>query len=154
MQREKETLALNKLKLLVPQLGPPLHALALQECNWDAERAVVLLRQFQVREFAANDCSTCKSGPVFNLARDGTRASPAITYITYMHSPCPSMQVAKAADVEVLHRERRKYEMGKVIAARKEAIATEKAAAASSSDSGSSSESSSSDDAVSSSEGE
>jgi len=47
MQTAKESRALSKLAILIPQLGPGVHALALEECGWDEERAVSLLRAFQ-----------------------------------------------------------------------------------------------------------
>lgn len=47
LRREKETNCLAKLAVLVPHIGPTVHALALEECGWDEERAVHLLRAFQ-----------------------------------------------------------------------------------------------------------
>ncbi|KAL4450751.1 hypothetical protein ABPG77_001107 [Micractinium sp. CCAP 211/92] len=47
-QKEKETRAMERLHLLLPALGPTVRAVALQECNWDEERALTMLRRFQV----------------------------------------------------------------------------------------------------------
>eukprot|EP00887_Chlorella_sp_A99_P003746 scaffold7.g3746.t1 len=47
-QKEKENKAMEKLKLLAPQLGPAVRAMALQECDWSEDKAVVMLRRFQV----------------------------------------------------------------------------------------------------------
>jgi hypothetical protein len=47
LQKEKEDRAMGKLRLLLPQLTPATHAVALQECEWDDERALQLLRRFQ-----------------------------------------------------------------------------------------------------------
>jgi hypothetical protein len=46
-QLEREQRAMSKLQLLVPQLGTAVLNLALQECNWNEEHAVVMLRRFQ-----------------------------------------------------------------------------------------------------------
>jgi hypothetical protein len=48
LQQEKEHKAAEKLQALMPQLGPSVRALALQECQWDIDRAVLLLRRFSV----------------------------------------------------------------------------------------------------------
>ncbi|PSC69161.1 RNA-binding 25 [Micractinium conductrix] len=47
-QKEKEQRAMERLHLLLPALGPTVRAIALQECNWDEERALTMLRRFQV----------------------------------------------------------------------------------------------------------
>lgn len=47
-QKEKETRAMERLHLLLPALGPTVRALALQKCYWDEERALTMLRRFQV----------------------------------------------------------------------------------------------------------
>lgn len=47
-QKEKERRAMERLHLLLPALGPTVRAVALQECNWDEERALTMLRRFQV----------------------------------------------------------------------------------------------------------
>ncbi|EFN57120.1 hypothetical protein CHLNCDRAFT_143975 [Chlorella variabilis] len=47
-QKEKEARAMERLHLLLPALGPTVRAAALQECNWDEERALTMLRRFQV----------------------------------------------------------------------------------------------------------
>ena len=46
VQQEKEAKAMEKVGALMPQIGRLVHALALEECSWDVERAVLLLRQF------------------------------------------------------------------------------------------------------------
>ena len=47
IQKEKEARALDKLLLLLPRLSSAVHAVALQECNWDEETALQMLRRFQ-----------------------------------------------------------------------------------------------------------
>ena len=47
LQKEKEAQALEKLLLLLPRLSPVTHAIALEECEWDAEKALSMLRSFQ-----------------------------------------------------------------------------------------------------------
>ncbi|PRW57929.1 RNA-binding 25 [Chlorella sorokiniana] len=47
-QKEKEARAMERLHLLLPALGPTVRAVALQQCNWDEERALTMLRRFQV----------------------------------------------------------------------------------------------------------
>ncbi|KAL4433824.1 hypothetical protein ABPG75_000265 [Micractinium tetrahymenae] len=54
-QKEKERRAMERLHLLLPALGPTVRAVALQECNWDEERALTMLRRFQVAK--ADDLS-------------------------------------------------------------------------------------------------
>lgn len=44
---EQQCLPALAAQALVPNLGQAVLALALAECGWDAERAVVLLRRFQ-----------------------------------------------------------------------------------------------------------
>ena len=39
---------MERLHLLLPALGPTVREAALQECNWDEERALTMLRRFQV----------------------------------------------------------------------------------------------------------
>ena len=46
-QTEKEHAALASLDALIPQLGKAVKVLALQECSWDVQQTVALLRQFQ-----------------------------------------------------------------------------------------------------------
>jgi hypothetical protein len=46
MQQEQEAKAMEKIGALMPQIGRLVHALALKECSWDVERAILLLRQF------------------------------------------------------------------------------------------------------------
>lgn len=48
LQKEKEERGLEKLRALAPTLGGALRATALEECQWDEERALHLLRRFQV----------------------------------------------------------------------------------------------------------
>ncbi|KAI7841757.1 hypothetical protein COHA_004623 [Chlorella ohadii] len=47
-QKEKEARAMERLHLLLPALGPTVRAVALQQCNWDEEKALTMLRRFQV----------------------------------------------------------------------------------------------------------
>ena len=47
-QKDKEARAMERLHLLLPTLGTAVRALALQQCNWDEERALTMLRRFQV----------------------------------------------------------------------------------------------------------
>lgn len=49
---------MERLHLLLPALGPTVRAVALQECNWDEERALTMLRRFQVSKlpFTAPPC--------------------------------------------------------------------------------------------------
>ena len=39
---------MERLHLLLPTLGTAVRALALQQCGWDEERALTMLRRFQV----------------------------------------------------------------------------------------------------------
>ena len=39
---------MERLHLLLPALGPTVRAVALQQCNWDEEKALTMLRRFQV----------------------------------------------------------------------------------------------------------
>ena len=48
LQKEKEAKAMEKLQVLVPNVGPAVLALALEECAHDVDHAVVMLRRFQV----------------------------------------------------------------------------------------------------------
>ncbi|KAL4513382.1 hypothetical protein Ndes2437B_g00593 [Nannochloris sp. 'desiccata'] len=50
LQKEKEERGMEKLRLLLPQLSAATHAVALQECNWEEDRALVLLRLFVARK--------------------------------------------------------------------------------------------------------
>ena len=52
-QKEKEARAMERLHLLLPALGPTVRAVALQQCNWDEEKALTMLRRFQVGSQAA-----------------------------------------------------------------------------------------------------
>lgn len=47
-QKEKEERAMSKLHQLLPHLGKATHAVALQECNWEEDRALAMLRMFAV----------------------------------------------------------------------------------------------------------
>ena len=47
-QKDKEARAMERLHLLLPTLGTAVRALALQQCGWDEERALTMLRRFQV----------------------------------------------------------------------------------------------------------
>jgi len=47
-QKEREARAMERLHLLLPALGPTVRAVALQQCNWDEEKALTMLRRFQV----------------------------------------------------------------------------------------------------------
>jgi hypothetical protein len=46
MQRQKEAVAMEKLRLLLPQMGDMVRALALAKCEWDIDKAVQMLRSF------------------------------------------------------------------------------------------------------------
>ena len=46
LQRAKEEAALKAMKRLLPDMSPAVWVLALEECNWDVEPAVILLNQF------------------------------------------------------------------------------------------------------------
>lgn len=46
MQKAKEEAAIAKMAALMPHIGAVTRELALQECHWDAERALALLRKF------------------------------------------------------------------------------------------------------------
>ena len=46
VQKEKEERAMHKLQQLLPHLSATTHAVALQECNWEEDRALALLRIF------------------------------------------------------------------------------------------------------------
>ncbi|KFM23580.1 hypothetical protein F751_2839 [Auxenochlorella protothecoides] len=46
LQKNKEDAAVAKLKALMPHVGPVAREMALQECGWDTERALALLRKF------------------------------------------------------------------------------------------------------------
>ena len=48
VQKEKEERAMSKLGQLLPHLGAATHAIALQECNWEEDRALAMLRMFAV----------------------------------------------------------------------------------------------------------
>lgn len=47
LQQEKEERAMTKLAALMPRLSKATHAVALQECGWDDELALTMLRQFE-----------------------------------------------------------------------------------------------------------
>ena len=51
LQQEKETAGIQKLQASLPKLCRPVLALALQDCEFDAERALLMLRQFQSDTF-------------------------------------------------------------------------------------------------------
>ncbi|KAF8073001.1 Ppc2 [Scenedesmus sp. PABB004] len=48
VQQQKETVAMEKLRQLMPQQGDVVRALALAKAEWDIDRAVAMLRSFQV----------------------------------------------------------------------------------------------------------
>lgn len=48
MQQQKEAAAMDKLRQLMPQLGDMVRALALSKAEWDIDKAVAMLRSFQV----------------------------------------------------------------------------------------------------------
>jgi hypothetical protein len=48
MQQQKETVAMEKLRVLMPQLGDMVRAVALANADWDVDQAVNMLRSFQV----------------------------------------------------------------------------------------------------------
>jgi hypothetical protein len=62
-QKEKEARAMERLHLLLPALGPTVRAVALQECNWDEERALTMLRRFQVNPACVQLVHGCISLP-------------------------------------------------------------------------------------------
>lgn len=47
MQQQKEAVAMDKLRVLMPQLGDVARALALAKSDWDIDLAVSMLRSFQ-----------------------------------------------------------------------------------------------------------
>ena len=52
-QKQKEARAMERLHLLLPALGPTVRAVALEQCGWDEEKALTMLRRFQVGGAAA-----------------------------------------------------------------------------------------------------
>ena len=50
LQKEKEERGMEKLRLLMPQLSTATHAVALQECNWEEDKAVAMLRLFVAKK--------------------------------------------------------------------------------------------------------
>ena len=46
LQRAKEDAALKAMRRLLPDMSPTVWVLALEECNWDVEPAVILLNRF------------------------------------------------------------------------------------------------------------
>eukprot|EP00879_Flechtneria_rotunda_P025828 GHRR01027480.1.p1 GENE.GHRR01027480.1~~GHRR01027480.1.p1 ORF type:complete len:361 (+),score=132.96 GHRR01027480.1:358-1440(+) len=48
MQQQKEAVAMDKLNLLMPQIGDMARAVALAKSDWDIDNAVNMLRSFQV----------------------------------------------------------------------------------------------------------
>lgn len=46
LQKQKEERGMERLRLLMPQLSAATHAVALQECNWEEDTAVAMLRLF------------------------------------------------------------------------------------------------------------
>lgn len=50
LQKEKEERGMEKLRLLMPQLSAATHAVALQECNWEQDKAVAMLRLFVAKK--------------------------------------------------------------------------------------------------------
>jgi len=50
LQKEKEEHGMEKLRLLMPQLSAATHAVALQECNWEEDKAVAMLRLFVAKK--------------------------------------------------------------------------------------------------------
>jgi hypothetical protein len=47
LQKEKEQVAMERLRVLAPRLAPAVRAVALQECDWEADRALEALQAFQ-----------------------------------------------------------------------------------------------------------
>lgn len=47
LQRAKEEAALKAMRRLLPDMSPTVWVLALEECNWDVEPAVVMLNTFK-----------------------------------------------------------------------------------------------------------
>ncbi len=47
LQRAKEEAALKAMRRLLPDMSPAVWVLALEECNWDVEPAVVMLNTFK-----------------------------------------------------------------------------------------------------------
>ena len=66
-QKDKEARAMERLHLLLPTLGTAVRALALQQCGWDEERALTMLRRFQVGGRVA-DVLACWSQRVCHFA--------------------------------------------------------------------------------------
>ena len=48
LQRAKEEAALAAIRRLQPEVSPAIWALALDECNWDADRASSMIAAFKV----------------------------------------------------------------------------------------------------------
>lgn len=48
LQRAKEEAALKAMRRLLPDMSPAVWILALEECNWDVEPAVIMLNTFKV----------------------------------------------------------------------------------------------------------
>jgi hypothetical protein len=51
LQQERENAGIQKLQASLPKLCHPVLALALQDCGFDADRALLMLRQFQSDKF-------------------------------------------------------------------------------------------------------
>ena len=51
MQAEKEATGISKLQAALPKLSRAVLAFALQDCSTDAEKALLVLRQFQSDSF-------------------------------------------------------------------------------------------------------
>lgn len=99
--------------------GPAPALRGLQECNWDEERALTMLRRFQVRR-KPRCIPRCPSREVLLLPPGW--ASPCLP--SHPHapralpapaaprpSPAPPLQVAKADNLSKLHKERRRHQM-------------------------------------------
>lgn len=59
LQRAKEEAALKAMRRLLPDMSPAVWVLALEECNWDVEPAVVMLNNFK----------TAKSSEILRLQK-------------------------------------------------------------------------------------
>ena len=52
-----------KLEALMPHLGPAVRAVALQECDWNEERALVTLRRFRLPRPGAGSAAQGPQAP-------------------------------------------------------------------------------------------
>lgn len=114
---------MERLHLLLPALGPAVRALALQQVGWDEERALTMLRRFQVGAGRSAGCHGvqaargCCCWP--RSAADAERVSGWGPIDPHSRPPRPptfppaanECQVARSDDLSKLHKERRKHQM-------------------------------------------